>query len=439
MGAPQSVGGGIGRYHGGFEDMIPHSAGGTRQRGWSRQPLAVGVAILTIVVTIVAAAALRPVGLTEVLLLVLVEVVGVSLFAGRAIAAATAVLAVLAVNWFLVPPYGTFAIQSQENWVSLGVFLLLSVGASSLVESVLVSERAAAAAAAREAVMAEALRPDSASAADSLRGLPLRPGPGRGMAGRLRVGRAPPAERAARGMRPSPSETAFEIPVAPGFTIVGRGPEILGLNRDFANTLATAVVRAWESQELVTQQEHAARLVEIDRARATLLASVGHDLRTPLAGIRVTADALALSEDALSDADRAQLLDSLRQSAIHLDELLGAVLDSSRIEAGVVRVDERPDRPARSRHPGGSDLRLPAGAHRGPGSARHGHDRPGAARADRRQPARQRPGPHTGGSAGRDHVRHGPGRGNDQRGRPRTRNGHRVTRRRAATGTGWVC
>ncbi len=134
----------------------------------------------------------------------------------------------------------------------------------------------------------------------------------------------------------------IDVEVAPGFRVVGHGAEIMGVNREFADTLATAVVRAWESQELVAEQERSARLAEIDRARATLLASIGHDLRTPLAGMRVSADALLMTEGTLSEADRAELLDGLRQSAIRLDEVLGALLDSSRIEAGALQVDKRP-------------------------------------------------------------------------------------------------
>lgn len=49
-----------------------------------------------------------------------------------------------------------------------------------------------------------------------------------------------------------------------------------------------------------------------------------------------------MTEGTLSEADRAELLDGLRQSAIRLDEVLGALLDSSRIEAGVLQVDKRP-------------------------------------------------------------------------------------------------
>jgi two-component system sensor histidine kinase KdpD len=308
---------------------------------WRRRPLAVGLAILAIVGTIAVATAMRPVGLAEVLLIVLVEVVVVSLFAGRTVAAATAVGAFLAVNWFLVPPYGTFQIQAQENWVSLAVFLLLAVGVSTLVEVVLASERTAAAATARQSVMAEVLRPDSASAMDSLTA--FRSALDLDEAALLAPSTGDVLLRSARGAAgPRLPEAVIDVEVAPGFRVVGHGAETMGINREFADTLATAVVRAWESQELVAEQERSARLAEIDRARAALLASVGHDLRTPLAGIRVSADALLLADGTLTEDDRAELLDGLRQSAIRLDEVLGAVLDSSRIEAGVLDVERRP-------------------------------------------------------------------------------------------------
>ena len=306
----------------------------------------------------------------------LVEVVVVSLFAGRTMTAATAVGAVLAVNWFLVPPYGTLQIQAQENWVYLAVFLLLAVGVSTLVEVVLGSERAAAAATAREAVMAEVLRPDSASAAGLVAGVPLGAGSRRGRA----AVRRPPGRSscAAPGtVRRRPADAVIDVEVAPGFRVVGHGAEIMGVNREFADTLATAVVRAWESQELVAEQERSARLAEIDRARATLLASIGHDLRTPLAGMRVSADALLMTEGTLSEADRAELLGGLRQSAIRLDEVLGALLDSSRIEAGVLQVDKRP-----------ADLAEVGCA--GRGRVGLAPDQPGPVRSARSSPSRTR-------------------------------------------------
>lgn len=304
---------------------------------WRRNPAVVLLSLSTIVGTLALASSMRPVGLAEVLLIVLVEVIGVSLVAGRTVAAATAIGATLAVNWLLVPPYGTFRIQAQENWVTLTVFLVLAVGASTLVESVLASERTAAAGIAREDVLAEVLRPESTSAEEALRILSTALDLDDASLVESSTGRVLQSTLDGRG--DPPERPTLVVDVAPDYQVRGWGPERLGVRSGYVPTLATAVVRAWESQQLTAEQERSARLAEVDRARAMLLASVGHDLRTPLAGIRVSAEALAMSDSSLSDADRVELLDGLRQSAIRLDEVIGAVLDASRIEAGVLHVD----------------------------------------------------------------------------------------------------
>lgn len=289
-----------------------------------------GVAILLIAGTLAIATAMRPVPLAEVLLIVLVEVIAVSVVAGRRIAALTAVASALAVNWLLVPPYGTLAMADQAKWVTLAVFLLLAVGVSSLVESVLDSERRAAAAAAREAVLAEALRPEEASAAESLAVLRSA----------LHLDAAALATTSGEdellsGAARRPSEVpVLSVDVGSSFRVLGWGEPVLGAHPEYISSLATAAVRAWESERLVQERERSARLAEIDAARSALLASIGHDLRTPLAGIRVSADALALAGDSLDAESRAELLESLQQSTIRLDVLLDSVLEAARMETG---------------------------------------------------------------------------------------------------------
>lgn len=303
-----------------------------------RRPAAL-LALALIVGTLAVATTMRPVRLAEVLLIVLVEVIAVSLASGRRIAAATAIGATLAVNWLLVPPYGTFRIQAQENWVTLAVFLALAVGASRLVETVLASERAAAAGLTREAVLAEVLRPDTVSAAEALRVLRTALGLDAAALVQAATGRVMQSTGEADGQ--PRDEPVMTVDVSPAYQVRGWGPGRLGARREYVATLATAVVRAWESEQLTAEQERSARLAEVDQARAALLASVGHDLRTPLAGIRVSAEALAMAGASLDDAARAELLDDLRQSAIRLNEVIGAVLDTSRIEAGALNVDRR--------------------------------------------------------------------------------------------------
>lgn len=296
-------------------------------------------ALATIVVTLVVATAMRPVDLAEVLLIVLVEVIGVSLVAGRAVAAATAIGASLAVNWLLIPPYATLHMQDQENWVALAVFLVLAVGVSTLVESVLASERTAARASFRESVLGEVLSPGPASAPEALRALRSALDLDEAALVESESGRVLVSTL---GRREPAYPPCLQVDVAPGLRVRGWGPERLGVRTGYVTTLATAVVRAWESEQLIAEQERSARLAETAAARAALLATVGHDLRTPLAGIRLSVDALALSGNDLPEADRRELLDGLRQSAIRLDGIIGAVLDASRIEDGVAQVEPRP-------------------------------------------------------------------------------------------------
>lgn len=302
---------------------------------WRRHPIAVLLALAATVVTLGVAAAMRPVGLTEVLLIVLVEVVGVSVLAGRAIAAATAVGAFLAVNWLLVPPYGTLHIADQAVWITLVVFLVLAVGASTLVESALGWEREAAAAGARAALLADALQPEAGSAIESLRVLRG----GLDLDGAALVDRGTGRVLLSSGTPGEPAAASLVVDIPPDLQVQGWGPEVIGAQPSYVRSVATAVARSWQGEELVAEQQRSAQLAELDAARATLLASVGHDLRTPLAGIRVSADVLALNDQQLSAQDRAELLAGLRSSAIRLDAVIGAVLDSSRIEAGVAVVE----------------------------------------------------------------------------------------------------
>ena len=301
---------------------------------WRRRPGPVVLALGVLGATLVLAALLRPVPLAEVLLIVLVEVIAVGLVAGRTIAALASVAAFVGVNWLLVPPYGTLQMADQQNWVTLAVFLLLAVGVSTLVDTAIAAERQAAMSIAREQALAEVLRPDEASAEEALR--VLRSALHLDV---VALTSTSTNERLLSGAdRPPEYAPALQLEVAPDYRVLGWGPEVMGTRPDYATTLATAAVRAWESQRLVAEQARSARLAELDAARAALLASIGHDLRTPLAGIRVSADALAMSGPGLSDADRAELLQTLQQSAIRLDGLLDAVLDAARIEAGVTSV-----------------------------------------------------------------------------------------------------
>ncbi|WP_243345626.1 ATP-binding protein [Mesoterricola sediminis] len=79
---------------------------------------------------------------------------------------------------------------------------------------------------------------------------------------------------------------------------------------------------------------------ETERARSALLGAVSHDLRTPLAAIQGAATSLLLPEGALPEASRRDLLAMIRDESVRLARLLGNLLDLTRLESGVLRVQK---------------------------------------------------------------------------------------------------
>jgi two-component system, OmpR family, sensor histidine kinase KdpD len=73
-----------------------------------------------------------PVNQTAVALTFLLAILAVSTFWGFAVAALMSLTAMLAFNYYFLPPIGTFNIADPQNWVALFVFLATSLIASQL-------------------------------------------------------------------------------------------------------------------------------------------------------------------------------------------------------------------------------------------------------------------------------------------------------------------
>lgn len=101
-------------------------------------------------------------------------------------------------------------------------------------------------------------------------------------------------------------------------------------------TLVNGVAIALE-QERLSEEEDEARLArEADRLKSTLLSSLSHDLRTPLAGIKAAASSLLQRDVLWSDADKDCFLRDIDTEADRLGRLVANLLDLSRIEAGAI-------------------------------------------------------------------------------------------------------
>ncbi len=94
--------------------------------------------------------------------------------------------------------------------------------------------------------------------------------------------------------------------------------------------LVTAAVAAHLLARARSEAAQAGALRELDRFKDTLLASVSHDLRTPLTTIKAVANAISQEGD-----DRARVIET---EADRLNAFVGDLLDLSRIQGGVLPV-----------------------------------------------------------------------------------------------------
>jgi K+-sensing histidine kinase KdpD len=124
--------------------------------------------------------------------------------------------------------------------------------------------------------------------------------------------------------------------------LVAEGPALFAEDRGLLNRLAAAAARAWDGQQLIGEAAQARGLAEVDRLRTALLAAVGHDLRTPLAGIKAAVSSLRQQDMTWTAAEHSELLATIEQSADRLDELITNLLAMSRLQAGALSVHTVP-------------------------------------------------------------------------------------------------
>jgi two-component system sensor histidine kinase KdpD len=115
------------------------------------------------------------------------------------------------------------------------------------------------------------------------------------------------------------------------------GPPVAAEDQRVVEAYAAHAAILHGREQLVRAAREAAGLARDNAARATLLAAVSHDLRTPLASIKAGISTLRQSGLPLSPDDEAELLESVEESTDRLDALIGNLLDLSRLETGMVR------------------------------------------------------------------------------------------------------
>ncbi|MGN8244490.1 ATP-binding protein [Cellulomonas soli] len=281
------------------------------------------------------------------LMLYLAMTVAVALVGGLWPAVVSAVVGVLVLNWFFTPPVGRLTIASPENALALAVFVLVAAGVASVVDlaarRTTEASRARAEASALAAVSRSVLSGQEAAQAVVER---LRETFGLQAVALLErlEGREGWTTLAADGTAPatSPDDAPTVLQVDDHRVLALSGRVLPAGDRRVLEAFASQTGVALETQRLRTQAEQARVLERSEAVRTALLTAVSHDLRTPLATIRASVDALTSAGLHLGAADRASLVSTLGDATGRLERLIDNLLDLSRLQTGSVTAVLRP-------------------------------------------------------------------------------------------------
>jgi len=108
--------------------------------------------------------------------------------------------------------------------------------------------------------------------------------------------------------------------------------------------LANHAALAVDNLHLLDETRKVAALKELDRMKTELLSTVSHELRTPLGSIKGYATTLLTHGSKLKKDEQREFLEIIDSEADRLRELIENLLDLSRLEAGVLRIDKEPAR-----------------------------------------------------------------------------------------------
>src|SRR3954468_24394989 len=280
-------------------------------------------------------------------------------------AVTTSFAAVLAFNFFFLPPIGTLTIADPQNWIALFSLLVVSLVASNL--------SAVARARTRDAV---ARRDELARLFDLSRDV-------------LLIGGGDGANEAIAGFIASRFDldsVAICMPQGGGWTIAAAGPRPLTLDprelsaifhhpappppaaagapelsivairlaegpigllaaagrsieRETLDAIAGLAALAIERAQFLDDRKAADLARHSEALKSALLASLGHDLRTPLTAIRVAATNLQASWP--DERERHEQSELILNEVDRLTRLFHNILEMARVDAGAVAEETR--------------------------------------------------------------------------------------------------
>jgi len=282
-------------------------------------------------------------------------------------------VSVIAYNFFFLPPLYTFTISDPANVIALVFFGIVAVLTSNLTartrEQVVSAQRRA-----RDATELYTFSRKLAATGElddllwafcyqvaallKVRNVVLLPEDGRIA---VRAGYPPEDELddadlaaakwtwdrnqpAGRASDTLPGAKRLFLPMRTGRGIIG----VLGLDRDrpgpiltpderrMLDALSDLVAVAIERVQLAEGMDKARIVAEAERLRSTLLASISHDLRTPLTSIIGAVTSLKTLKEPIDPQLKDELVASIHDEAERLNRFVGNLLDMTRLESGAL-------------------------------------------------------------------------------------------------------
>ena len=310
----------------------------------------------------------------NLVMLYLASTVISAIYLGRGPSLLTAVAGVLAFDFFLIPPYLTFAVSDTQYFITFIALLIVSLVVSSLTARVREQAEAAIQRERQTAALYD-LSKDLTSAADLLQVANIIISQignafGRDVAiflpdnQQLQIFASSPNyqpdenelavaswayqhdQPAGRGTDTLPAASLRCHPLKTSNGIVG----VLGVrSKDQTNFLSseqrlTLAAFANQSALAIERANFSERARQAELLRATeslqtaLLNSISHDLRTPLVSITGALSSLDEDNGLLNESARRALIENARGEADRLNRLVGNLLNMTRIESGAIKL-----------------------------------------------------------------------------------------------------
>jgi two-component system sensor histidine kinase KdpD len=312
---------------------------------------------------------------SDIIMLYILGIMLVAVRYGRGPAALSAVLSVLAYDFFYVPPYGTFMVHDGKYVLTFAVMLVVSLVISGLTARIRLQAEAARVREARTASLYSLsrelaqMRHKISIATCAARHI------GEMFDGRVVIllldagGELTPVQGTHAEITADPRELSVAqwavehgpagrdsdtLPAAAGLylplTAADRTVGVLGIvptgesrlrdpvGRQLLATFCGQTALALQRVLLAQEAQSADLRARTEELRSSLLSSVSHDLRTPLATITGSASTLLEQDDALPRAVRRDLAQAIYEEAARLGRLVANLLDMTRLDSGTLVV-----------------------------------------------------------------------------------------------------